>query len=352
MSKPVNPGDKAVTATIILTNYNHAKYLDCSLSGIVNQSRPADEIIVIDDGSTDNSLEIIEDYARRYPQIHVLKNGQNKGVQYSIARAMGAVTSDWLAWAAADDKLLPDFLARNIAMIEKYPETGLVFSELATFHDETGEETYYSHPDIPGSAFHIGHEHRYYTTKGMMKRLEDSYLWLSGNTVLVRKTDLLDVGAFIPQLEWHSDWYAFYAVALRHGAVGIPEALAMMRVVPETYSSAGMKDKKRQRMVMTALLDILRRPENVDIRRKIRARPCIVSPFRHEILSTLLRTPRDFSLLIRLLSWKFEHRVVEARSRLAGVKFPRGLRTRIFFGFYRVARKSLNMVTRKKWRTG
>ena len=107
------PAAREVTVSVLLCNYNDARYLPDSLSAICTQSRLPEEVIVLDDGSTDNSLEIIEDFGRRYPFIRILKNGTNRGLLYSINRALEEARCDFVVWAAADDRLMPQFLERN-----------------------------------------------------------------------------------------------------------------------------------------------------------------------------------------------------------------------------------------------
>ena len=85
--------------SVLLCNYNHARYLPDSLSAICTQTRLPEEVIVLDDGSTDNSLEIIEGFARRYPFIRVLKNETNRGLLYSINRALKEARCDFIVWA-------------------------------------------------------------------------------------------------------------------------------------------------------------------------------------------------------------------------------------------------------------
>ena len=81
------------TVAVALCNYNHGKYLDGCLRAIVTQSRPADQIVIVDDGSTDDSKDIILDCAARHPTISAYFNGVNQGVMTSLKRAMGAVSS-------------------------------------------------------------------------------------------------------------------------------------------------------------------------------------------------------------------------------------------------------------------
>src|ERR1700674_2804175 len=75
------------TVAVALCNYNHGKYLDGCLRAIVTQSRPADQIVIVDDGSTDDSKDIILNYAARHPTISAYFNGVNQGVMTSLKRA-------------------------------------------------------------------------------------------------------------------------------------------------------------------------------------------------------------------------------------------------------------------------
>ena len=63
----------------ILPNYNHGKYLNESIKALLSQTTPPHEIIVIDDGSTDNSLEVLAQIQSRNPEIRIEKNHHNLG---------------------------------------------------------------------------------------------------------------------------------------------------------------------------------------------------------------------------------------------------------------------------------
>jgi glycosyl transferase family 2 len=337
-----------ITITVILTNYNHSRYLRDSLNAICAQTRPADQIVVIDDGSTDDSLAIIRSFAAREPNMLVLENGLNRGVQASIARALGAAAGDYVVWAAADDVLMPRFLESGELMLKRHPEAGLVFSRLATFIDGTGEERHYTGDEESLIAFNLGPEPACLDPPALMKRLESSYLWLSGNTVIVNRRRLLEVGAFIPELEWHSDWFAFYAVALRNGACTIPETLAMIRVLPETYSGSGMRNPKRQRAVLGTVLDVFGRPENKDLRRKLVARPCIISPFGRQMFHVLATRPKDFDIFLRYTTWLADQRLRTFRGALAASQ-DRSLRLRLKFVATGCFVGMLRKITPSRW---
>ena len=66
--------------SVVTPNYNHGHLIGRAIEAVLSQSRCPDEYLILDDASTDNSLEIIEHYASRHPFIRVLRNKQNLGV--------------------------------------------------------------------------------------------------------------------------------------------------------------------------------------------------------------------------------------------------------------------------------
>ena len=152
---PHRPINRSITVSVLLCNYNDARYLPDSLSAICTQTRLPEEVVVIDDGSTDNSVEIIEDFGRRYPFIRILRNEANRGLLYSINRALNEARCDFVVWAAADDRLLPNFLERNAQCLSEHPAAGMTFSRLAVFTDGSDEITSFTERNY-GTAFDFG----------------------------------------------------------------------------------------------------------------------------------------------------------------------------------------------------
>src|SRR5258707_8026023 len=127
------------TVAVVLCNYNHAKYLPDSLGHICAQTRPADQIVVIDDGSTDDSWRIIEEFARKHSNLQAHANERNLGLETCIARALALVHCEYLLWTAADDRLLPPFLERNMALLARHPAAALSFSEVVVLKGDSEE---------------------------------------------------------------------------------------------------------------------------------------------------------------------------------------------------------------------
>ena len=292
------------TVSILLSNYNHAAYLEESLNGICTQTRAADEIIIVDDGSSDNSEEIIEEYRRRFPTIRFLKNERNMGLMYSINRILRAATSDYIVWAAADDRLLPDFLEKSMNMLERHPEAGLCFSQLCVLEDTSGKIRHYGEA-THGKAFALGSESHYLTPGSLEARLQESYLWMSGNTVVARRSAIVDIGGFYGTAHWHADWFTFYVVGLRHGVCIIPENLALIRERAGTYSGSGMQNRFKQLHVLRAMAAVLRNPAFADVRPRFIRSPSLLSPFGLPMLWALSSTLRDWDIFRPYLLWQW-----------------------------------------------
>jgi glycosyltransferase involved in cell wall biosynthesis len=111
--------------TVYITNFNYEKYIRQSIDSVLTQSLREFELLIIDDGSTDNSKEIIEEY-RSHPAITIIYQ-QNKGLNVTNNIAMRASKAKYIMRLDADDYLSPDALAVMTNVLEKNETLGLVF---------------------------------------------------------------------------------------------------------------------------------------------------------------------------------------------------------------------------------
>lgn len=114
--------------TVVIPNYNHARYLPQRIESVLNQTYQNIEVLLLDDCSPDNSRAVIADYAARDSRIRVVLNEQNSGSTFKqwnkgIAQARGAYV--WLA--ESDDYAAPDLLASLVARLDADPRVGLAY---------------------------------------------------------------------------------------------------------------------------------------------------------------------------------------------------------------------------------
>lgn len=117
--------------TLIINNYNNSEYLDECLLSVANQTKLPDEIIIVDDNSTDNSFEIINNF-RLLSFKTIIKNSKNMGISYSRNIAIDLTSSDYILFLDSDDVLFPDSI-ENIKKFLTTESPDLIYSDYELF---------------------------------------------------------------------------------------------------------------------------------------------------------------------------------------------------------------------------
>jgi hypothetical protein len=136
-----------------------------------------------------------------------------------------------------------------------------------------------------------------------LELLDRKFVWLSLTGAVVDRATFRAVGGCDPALTWHADWFAVYAIAVRHGFAVMPEPLSVFRVAAATYSTSGMYNPERQRQTCMALYDKLKTSEFRDFYEAMRRHPAALTTFMRQLILGLLSRPRDWPFLASLLKW-------------------------------------------------
>lgn len=105
--------------SVIMPCYNSANYIEETLKSVITQTYSNWECVIIDDCSTDNSVEIIQSFADIDERICLYVNESNKGAAYSRNRALSIAKGKWIAFLDSDDLWMPDKLEKQIAFMQK-----------------------------------------------------------------------------------------------------------------------------------------------------------------------------------------------------------------------------------------
>lgn len=116
--------------SVIIPNYNHAAYLQQRIETVLYQTLEPFEIIILDDCSTDNSVEIIETYVSKHPQIKFIKNEVNSGSTFAQWNKGVSLAKGDLVWIAeSDDMASSIFLQNNVSFFEKDEKIVLAYCQ-------------------------------------------------------------------------------------------------------------------------------------------------------------------------------------------------------------------------------
>ncbi|GEM_PF-6112511 len=129
------------TLSVTITNYNYGRFLRRAIDSVLKQTFTDFELIIADNASTDDSMEVIQEYAHRDSRIRVITQTENKGLGNNLRVAAEAARGIYCVHVDADDWIVaPDAFARQIEMIESDPEISFVWSPVV-HHYQSGEQT-------------------------------------------------------------------------------------------------------------------------------------------------------------------------------------------------------------------
>lgn len=236
---------------VLMPNYNHARFLPAALEAILAQSRQPDEIIVIDDASTDDSLAVLERHAVRHPRFRIVRNEQNLGVVKNLNRLAGMCQTSHAAFLAADDVILPGMFEKIMALFAAHPQAGLC-SGLTRRLGQGGEDLGELVTPV------VADEPSFISPENAARILFQEGQWIINNTCVYRMDALREAGGFQEDLLAFSDGLLSDVVALRHGACYIPDDLAFWRENPQGFASRSCGDLALITGIMRRALDLMK----------------------------------------------------------------------------------------------
>lgn len=120
--------------SVCIPTYNRATYLRAALNSVFEQSMQDFEVIVYDDASFDDTVDVIKDFPDQ--RLRYFRQSHNVGIAQNRNSCLSEVRGDYIAWLDSDDLYLPEMLSRQAAVLDKHPNVGLVHG---AFHVIDGE---------------------------------------------------------------------------------------------------------------------------------------------------------------------------------------------------------------------
>jgi glycosyltransferase involved in cell wall biosynthesis len=228
-SKP-SPSPAPPTLSVILPNYNHAKLIGRALGALLSQDRAADEIIVVDDGSTDDSVAVVERIAATASSIRLLQNPRNLGVAPTSQAGLEVARGKYVYFAAADDWVVPGFFGLALRRLEADPDLGLFCGE-AILLDGLDSRPFAVRPAVRPrmSAGRINPG----TVKQLLRATDN---WILTGSAVFRRDCVVWAGGLDPRLGTFADGYIARKIALRFGLFFEPKPVAYWVIFPESGS--------------------------------------------------------------------------------------------------------------------
>jgi hypothetical protein len=198
--------------------YNGKNYVGLAIESILSQTSQDFEFIIIDDGSTDTSIDIIRSY--QDPRIILFENGTNTGIVASLNRGLLVARGKYLARMDADDLCMPERMEKQFHYLEAHPEVGLLGTAIRVINET-------------GRVLHVQH---FPTQDSILRwRLLFSNPFAHSSIMIRRELALKENGYRDVASEDHDLWLRISRLS---GISNLPEELVMLRRYPGTYTDA------------------------------------------------------------------------------------------------------------------
>lgn len=171
---------------VVIPLYNHERFIGIAIESVLQQTRQPDEIIVVNDGSTDHSDAVMQDLVRAHPQIHYFSQN-NQGAHAALNGAVAKATSHYIAILNSDDAYHPERLAVCLQRLQAEPEVEMVATTIQGL-DEQGNSL-----ELTWCNFY---KQRYVASEDLFTTLVDGNFFFTTSNIFIKKSIFAEVGGF------------------------------------------------------------------------------------------------------------------------------------------------------------
>jgi glycosyltransferase involved in cell wall biosynthesis len=225
--------------SVIVTAHDERAFIDAAIESVLAQDRPADEIVVVDDASTDGTHAVVDARATARPDvIRVVTLSRRRGAPSARNAGAASARGELLAFLDGDDMWLPQKLAVQCSILDRHPDVGYTYGSAVELRDGHLSPT----PERLGSPSGV-----YRPPDLCTGYLRDDYwnFWPSG--LLIRRATFRLSGGFVEPLGAYQHWEDYFyacALALNDAAYVLDEPLTIYRVHDASCSHRAELSKK------------------------------------------------------------------------------------------------------------
>lgn len=241
----------AVRLSAILPNYNHGEFVEEAIRALAKQSLAPDEIIVVDDASTDDSLDVLNRLSTGYPTLRIITLKSNVGPILALNRGLAEARGDYVYFGAADDITLPGLFESMVDMLNQHAGAAFACCEGLVVDVDTKRR---GHRPPVRPAYSAA----YLSSLEVADKLRRIDNWILTGAALIRRQLMVDAGGFHPSLGAFADSYALRRLALLHGCCFTPHLGLEWRVRSGGVSRAMAADASSSLATLAAALSRMR----------------------------------------------------------------------------------------------
>ena len=236
--------------SIITTSYNYGEYISETIKSIQAQSYSDWELIIVDDSSEDNSVEIIKSFCKD-KRIKLICHDKNKGLTQSVKTGLKYAKGEWIAFLESDDLWRENTLEERVRAIKNNPQVGVIFNDVEEFGDDNTILAVKNNLDknrVKISKLNF--------PKNIFYDLNIENFLLTFSAVMIKK-EILDDCPLDTPIDALLDWWIFIHISFNNEAFYINKKLTKWRQHKNSYLFR-RKKPNFQSVNLEAYLDVWR----------------------------------------------------------------------------------------------
>ena len=307
--------------SIIIPNYNHASFLRERIESVLSQTFDYFELIILDDASTDNSGEIIEQY-RQHPKLaHIVYNEKNSGSPFSQwKKGVELAKGNWIWIAESDDTANTEFLNIVWKLVLENPKASIIYTD-ANIVDPNGKYlTAKKFSQLKNRDFNSDKWSNNYVSNGLGE-LKDNLGFIctinNASSALMKKNLLTGYIDEVAGFLYHGDWYCYITLAIHGTVVYSAEAACSVKMHENSLLSNNQDFKIRKKEYFKILLFLLKQSAGIPQKK-------LISFFTEQYLNVGFRSILSMSgtylsmnfivglkVLLKVVSLKITHKKIK-----------------------------------------
>jgi glycosyltransferase involved in cell wall biosynthesis len=233
-----SPSDDT-TLSVILPNYNHGRLIGRAVEAMLSQERPPDEIIIVDDASTDDSLMFIMALAAKSSRISVLPLSVNVGTIAANRKGFDLAKGEYLYFAAADDWVFPGFFELGLRAMKANRDVGLFCGEAVLIDGNTNRIIGYRPAVRPVYRAGVVRPEQ---SRDLLARMDN---WILTGSSIYRREVFESAGGLNVELGSFADGFLSRKISLMSSCYYVPHVVAAWRVFQSGVSRTTALDPVR-----------------------------------------------------------------------------------------------------------
>lgn len=213
--------------SVVMSAYNAEKYIKIAIQSVLRQTYQDFEFIIINDGSTDNTLSVVKEFKDR--RIKIVENAENIGLTSSLNNGIAIAKGEYIARMDADDVSLPLRFETQIKFLSRNPDYALIGSSFYQI-DETGEIVSFTKVLTENSEINSNLIHQN---------------WFGHGSVMMRKTAFVECGGYSSNFKYAQDYDLWLRISEKFKVANNEEPLYSWRMLKDSIST-GKKEEQRK----------------------------------------------------------------------------------------------------------